>query len=119
MYVFFSDYIRCGGESGQCIRIMDKCNGIEDCQNGWDEDIDTCVSPAEQAFFVERGGRLFRIAIIAWRDIDAFDPQLKLLAGRHQFERIARQRQPNQTHRIIRPMHIARGRRRLRRAITR
>ena len=55
MYVFFSDYIRCGGESGQCIRIMDKCNGIEDCQNGWDEDIDTCVSPAEQAFFVERG----------------------------------------------------------------
>ena len=48
----FEEYIRCGNDSGQCLRVIDRCNNIVDCINGWDEDINTCYSETEQSFFV-------------------------------------------------------------------
>ena len=38
----FSDFMRCGFDSAQCIRRTDKCNGIRDCVNSWDELPTTC-----------------------------------------------------------------------------
>ena len=46
-----SAYVRCGNESGQCIRVINRCNGVKDCVNGWDEDINTCFSEKIQTLF--------------------------------------------------------------------
>ena len=47
----FKGYVRCGNESGQCIRSINRCNGVIDCTNGWDEEKTTCFSEKEQIFF--------------------------------------------------------------------
>ena len=61
LHLFIIAYIRCGNESGQCIRVIDQCNGIKDCLNGRDEDLNTCFSVKEQSFFVERSKRVLII----------------------------------------------------------
>ena len=48
----FSDFTRCGTESGQCIHMSDMCNGIRDCVNNWDEAVEQCVNDTEQGLFV-------------------------------------------------------------------
>ena len=50
--VLITVYMRCGPDSGQCIRISDRCNKIVDCVNGWDEDASNCHSEEEQSMFV-------------------------------------------------------------------
>ena len=50
-------YVRCGSESGQCIRLVDMCNGMNDCLNGWDEKVSTCLSEMEHALLADEMGR--------------------------------------------------------------
>mgnify|MGYP007011962364 CR=1 FL=1 len=64
------------------------------------------IAEAVIALFIEGRRRLRRVAIIARRHVDAFDPQLQLARIRHQLERIARQWQADQAHHVIRPVHI-------------
>ena len=45
------EYTRCGNESAQCIRMVDRCNGLQDCVNAWDEDISTCYHEEHQQLF--------------------------------------------------------------------
>ena len=50
----FLDYMRCGNESGQCIRKVDLCDQIFDCENEWDELETTCVRESFRQTFVTR-----------------------------------------------------------------
>ena len=58
----FLDYMRCGSDSAQCISVHSQCDGVQDCVNGWDEEIDICVNTDEQAFFQSPG--LFNMLIL-------------------------------------------------------
>ena len=49
------EHIRCGNDSGQCIYIVDRCNHIKDCFNGWDEDATLCYTEFERANFAAEG----------------------------------------------------------------
>ena len=49
------DYTRCGNESGQCIKVVSKCDGILDCINGWDEEEERCTPALERERFVQTG----------------------------------------------------------------
>ena len=49
------DFTRCGDDSAQCIKLSDKCDGVNDCANGWDESSEQCVDSAIQSFFVSDG----------------------------------------------------------------
>ena len=56
---FYSDYVHCGDDSKQCVKIADMCNYVADCRNGWDEDPIHCEqSSAVQSRFVTTGARL-------------------------------------------------------------
>ena len=55
----FKGYVRCGNESGQCIRSINRCNGVIDCTNGWDEEKTTCFSEKEQIFFTSNSNFSF------------------------------------------------------------
>ena len=46
------EHIRCGNDSGQCIRIIDRCNHVNDCSNGWDEEETLCYNELERTNFV-------------------------------------------------------------------
>ena len=52
---FPTEYVRCGNESGQCILLTDRCNRIQDCVNGWDENDTLCHSQFEQENFITSG----------------------------------------------------------------
>ena len=70
IFLFYScwcvvDFTRCGDESAQCIKISDKCDGVNDCVNEWDESISTCVDPSVESFFVSEGmGKIH--CIVQW-----------------------------------------------------
>ena len=49
--------VRCGDESAQCISSSLICDDINHCLNGWDEEIDRCVSSEVQAKFAETSNR--------------------------------------------------------------
>ena len=49
---FLLDYTRCGNESAQCIHSASLCNGVQDCVNGWDEDIFKCTTAFERERFI-------------------------------------------------------------------
>ena len=53
--LFVSDYVRCGSESEQCIRIADICNAVKNCRNGWDETAEQCVDEMQRNMFVTEG----------------------------------------------------------------
>ena len=53
IFVFQIEFERCGEGSTQCIRSSHKCNGVVDCLNGYDEDINLCSDSTEQSLFVE------------------------------------------------------------------
>ena len=53
-HCIFSEYVRCG-TSGQCINAADQCNYIVDCDNGWDEDENTCWTTTQQDLFISDG----------------------------------------------------------------
>ena len=55
MFITIIDFTRCGDESAQCIRISDKCDGVNDFVNEWDERKSTCVDPLTETFFVSTG----------------------------------------------------------------
>ena len=48
----FVAYTRCGNDSGQCVRIVDRCNDITDCENGWDELESNCWTAKDRQLFV-------------------------------------------------------------------
>ena len=37
-------YMRCGDDSAQCISENSQCDGINDCLNGWDEQMSLCLT---------------------------------------------------------------------------
>ena len=37
-------YTRCGDDSAQCISEDSQCNGVNDCLNGWDEQMSLCLT---------------------------------------------------------------------------
>ena len=41
--LLFTEFLRCGSDSEQCIRSEDRCNGVRDCANSWDEIPTTCA----------------------------------------------------------------------------
>ena len=47
--------MRCGPNSSQCIHAGDRCNGIMDCENGWDESFSACMSAFPGWNFVSGG----------------------------------------------------------------
>ena len=54
--LYMIDYIRCGNESGQCIRARDKCDGVAaNCLNGWDESETTCSSSYRSHYATDHG----------------------------------------------------------------
>ena len=40
------DHFTCGSDSPQCVASQQRCNGVVDCINGWDERNDTCGNRA-------------------------------------------------------------------------
>ena len=58
------DYTRCGDGSGQCIKVVSKCDGIQDCVNGWDEAEELCTFAQERQRFVQSGKFAVCICII-------------------------------------------------------
>ncbi len=64
-----------------------------------------CITELVEALFIERRRRLLRIVVIAGRHGRAFDAHFVLRAVRHELQRHARDRQPDQTDALGDPVH--------------
>ena len=74
--VFVSGYVQCGSGLSTCILVTEKCDGVGDCLDMWDERDSKCYRPEERSRFVQPSEKsiseIFYLHASTWTCINTF-----------------------------------------------